>query len=282
MRKNVPLYWPAPPFCSCRNINLPVGSGHWGGRRANEGNITTAENEWSKVRYCKWAAMGLCVPTIPNFPQSNLPSTFSRWHPHPMPVYSYGTERHSKRQEPKKRKVSGFKFSFYWRKEKKKEKNRFFVCLFVSKWTLFVLSVCLNVLRQHLCIPNISRYIGGSVFPSFSLCLPGRGSLEQIWVQKQGKVTEKKKKKKKKKRMRPSRPLQGPCWVYLCNSQWNDLHSSCWSVFLTPSTLSLEMGRADFGGGSFLQCLSHSLGCTGAPPWRAERRKPHLTSPPKP
>lgn len=43
------------------------------------------------------------------------------------------TERHLKWQEPKKRKVSGFKFSFYWRKEKKKEKNRLFlfVCLFV-------------------------------------------------------------------------------------------------------------------------------------------------------
>lgn len=87
-------------------------------------------------------------------------------------------------REPKKRKVSGFKFSFYWRKEKKKEKNRlfcffsfFFFCLFVSKWTLFVLSVCLNVLRQRLLFTNVSRYSGRSLSLLLSLCLPGRGSL---------------------------------------------------------------------------------------------------------
>lgn len=52
--------------------------------------------------------------------------------------------------------------------------------------------------------------------------------------------------------------------------------------FLTPSTLSLETGRAGFGGGPVLLRLSHSLGRAEAPPWRDERRKPHLTSPPKP
>lgn len=52
--------------------------------------------------------------------------------------------------------------------------------------------------------------------------------------------------------------------------------------FLTLSTLSLETGRAGFGGGPVLLRLSHSLGRAEAPPWRDERRKPHLTSPPKP
>lgn len=62
----------------------------------------------------------------------------------------------------------------------------------------------------------------------------------------------------------------------------NDLRSSWCSGFLTLSTPSLETGRAGFGGGPFLPCLSHSLGCTGAQLWRDERRKPHLTSPFKP
>ena len=82
--------------------------------------------------------------------------------------------------------------------------------------------------------------------------------------------------------MRPKGPLQGPCWVYLFNSQWNDLHSSCWSIFLTPLTLCLETGHADFGGGPFLLRLSHSLECAGALLWRDGRKKPHLTSPSKP
>lgn len=93
------------------------------------------------------------------------------------------TERHSKWQEPKKRKVSGFKFSFYWRKEKKKEKNRLF-CLFFFFFVCFQVDV-IHVVSLSQCpkatslFTIISRYSGRSVFPFFfSSCLPGRGSLE--------------------------------------------------------------------------------------------------------
>lgn len=37
--------------------------------------------------------------------------------------------------------------------------------------------------------------------------------------------------------MRPRGPSRGPCWVYLFNSQWNDLHFSCWSFSNTFDTL---------------------------------------------
>lgn len=80
--------------------------------------------------------------------------------------------RNDKSQRKERSRVSSS--LFIEEKKRRRKKIDYFVCLFVSKWTLFMLSVCLNVLRQHLCIPNISRYISRSVFPSFSLSLPSR------------------------------------------------------------------------------------------------------------
>lgn len=127
MMRNVLLSWSAPPLPSGRTTNLLAGSGLWGGRRrASQGLITKAWTEWNKAssekavcsHHPKLSVEQLCLP----------PSAGGMLTPCLRSPTAH--KRHSKWQEPKKRKVSGFKFSFYWRKEKKKEKNRLF-CLSV-------------------------------------------------------------------------------------------------------------------------------------------------------
>lgn len=140
--------------------------------------------------------MGLRVPTIPNLSCSNLPSTFSRWHPHPMPVYSYGTERHSKRQEPKKGKVSGFKFSFYWRKEKKKEKNRLFFCLFVCFQVDVIRVVSLSQCPKATSLYTKYLQVHWWICLSLFLSLPSREEQLGTNLSPKGKKSNRKKKKK--------------------------------------------------------------------------------------